>query len=279
MDPMPTTILITGANGFLARAVADQAPAHWRVIGLVRSNAAANGHPRLQRLFDSVESLAAGGEQVDGMLHLAAHIPVDMRKFDPQLVQANIELPARLIRHYPAARHVLASSVSVYGNAIPLPSSVATPAMPATPYGWSKLAAEALVQMTASHAVLRLSSIIGRGMRSGSFVPAMIAAARAGRIEVFGDGSRLQDYIDVRDAARLCIAAAQRSDSFVTLAVSGHARSNAAVARELAGLTGAAVEFSGVDASASSAYTLVGATDLGACRYSLRETLEDMVGK
>lgn len=274
---MSTTILITGAHGFLARMIASQAPPEWRLIGLVRPGSGAEAASGFEHLYRSPDAVAGSGAQVDAVLHLAACIPRDMRQVDPQLVAVNVELPAQLIRHLPAARHVLASSVSVYPPPPSLPVSIASPTLPTTPYGWSKLAAEYLVRTTASHAVLRLSSIIGRDMRDGPFIPSAIAAAMTGTITVYGDGSRTQDYIDVRDAARMCIAAVQRTDSFVTLAVSGQAHSNAQVANALSRLTGATIRFAGEDLSTSYAYTLAGAVDLGACLHSLDETLEYMV--
>lgn len=275
---MPATVLITGANGFLARSVAALAPTSWRLAGLVRpGSGTAHRVTALQAHYDSVDALIEGESRVDAVLHLAACIPRDLHQFDPRLAEVNVELPARLLREFPNARHVLASSVSVLASGTRLPLEVSSPTIPQTPYGWSKLAAENLVRMARSHAVLRLSSIIGAGMRPNSFVPTALIAARSGRIVVFGDGSRLQDYIDVRDAARMCIAATQREDNMVTLAVSGRSYSNAHVARELARLTGARIEFAGEDASASFAYTQAGAVDLGPCQHSLRETLEDMV--
>lgn len=275
---MPT-ILITGANGFLARTVASLAPPDWRMLALVRAANAPDAGTHWHSLHDSIDVLAAAERRIDVVLHLAARIPVDMQQSDPELVASNVALPTQLLMQYPDARHVLASSVAVFGHPASLPLSMATAPAPTTAYGWSKLAAENLVRMSRSHAVLRLSSIIGRGMRAGSFVPTVVAAARSGRITVHGDGSRMQDYIDVRDAARMCIAAAQRQDNFVTLAVSGRAHSNREVASELATLTGAEIEFTGHDASASFVYTMAGAVALGPSRYALHETLEQMVAE
>lgn len=272
---MPTSVLITGANGFLARAVAAVAPPDWRLLGLLRPGSAAT-EGRWHAVHERLETLQEAGS-VDAVLHLAARIPADMRRFEPELIAANVMLPAQLLQRFPDARHVLASSVAVYGVPATLPLAADTPPSPATPYGWSKLAAEHVLRMAPRHAILRLSSIIGRGMRPGSFIPAAVAAAKGGRIGVHGDGSRVQDYIDVRDAARMCVAAVVREDNFATLAVSGKAHSNAEVARMLAALCGADVVFSGTDASPSHAYTLDNAVDLGPCLVPLHETLADMV--
>lgn len=275
---MPT-ILITGANGFLARTVASLAPPDWRMLALVRAANIPNIVKHWHSLHDSIDVLAAAERRIDVVLHLAARIPIDMQQSDPELIASNVVLPAQLLMQYPDARHVLASSVAVFGQPASLPLSMTSVPAPITAYGWSKLAAENIVRMARSHAILRLSSIIGRGMRAGSFIPAAVAAALSGRITVHGDGSRMQDYIDVRDAARMCIAAAQRQDNFVTLAVSGRAYSNREVASELATLTGAGIEFTDHDGSASFAYTMAGAVALGSCRYALHETLEQMVAE
>lgn len=276
---MPTTILITGAHGFLARSIVSQAPPHWRMVGLLRpgGGAASPGDERLEHRYDALDALHESGLAPDAVLHLAACIPRDMRQLDPRLLADNVELPACLVRRYPRARHVLASSISVYAASTVLPVSIETPAQPTTPYGWSKLAAESVARMADRHAVLRLSSIIGPGMREGSFIPSAVAAAKAGRVTLHGDGSRLQDYIDVRDAARMCIAAVERTDNFVTLGVSGRSQSNADVAAILARLTGAGIGFAGMDHSPSFTCTLAGAVELGPCAHALDETLAGMV--
>ena len=275
---MPTTLLITGANGFLARAVANAATSAWRPIGLVRPGCAdAPANTGLHGLYNSLDSLTAAEPQVDVVLHLAAWIPRVASAFDPELIAANIGLPAQLLMRYPRSRHILASSVSVYGVPVSLPISVTSPTRPCTPYGWSKLAAENLFRTADHHAILRLSSIVGRGMRAGSFIPAAVAGARAGCIQLRGDGARTQDYIDVRDAAAMCLRAASRHDNFVTLGVSGRTYNNREVAQELAAMTGAGIECFGHDDSPSFAYDLADAVELGPCTFPLRDTLQDMV--
>ena len=271
---MSKTVLITGANGFLAREVAAQAPDHWQCLGLVRRSSRMGGDATV---CDSVESLLETGCQPDTVLHLAAHIPRDAHAGDPALVTANVLLPAQLLAAYPAARHVLASSVSVYGAPGSLPLRTDTPTRGSTPYAHSKLAAEHLVRLAGRYAILRFSSILGPGMRAGSFVPTALAAARGGLVTVYGDGTRRQDYIDVRDAARMCIAAAEHDDNFTTLAVAARSHSNLDIAQALAALTGAEIRFAGEDASPSFVYTLDGAIDLGPCRHGLTETLGRMV--
>ena len=270
---MPKTVLITGANGFLARAL-HPLLADWRLHALVRPGSRPPGD--WDGVHDHVEAASAAADY-DAVLHLAACIPADMRVRDPELLRTNVMLPAALVLAHPRARHVLASSVSVYGVPTALPLTVTSPTAANTPYGLSKLAAESVVAQAASHAVLRLSSLVGPGMRERTFVPSLLRAARGGTLTVFGDGTRLQDYIDVRDAAEQCRQALLRDDSFTTLAVSGEARSNAQVAADVAALTGAQVRFDGVDASPSYCYSYDGAIRLAPSRHALPETLREML--
>jgi nucleoside-diphosphate-sugar epimerase len=277
---MSTTILITGANGFLARAVAGIAGDAWRLIGLVRrGGVTTTAGTRWHGLYDSIDLLCSEQPKVDVVLHLAAWIPPIAGQFAPELIAANVGLPSQLVMRYPQARHVLASSASVYGMPAALPLSAASPVQPCSPYGWSKLAAENLIRTVDHYSILRLSSIIGRDMRAGSFIPTAVAAAQAGSILLRGDGSRTQDYIDVSDAANMCLQAAARQDNFLTLAVSGSAHTNRDVAEQLAGMTGARIQFDGSDDSPSFAYTLADATALGPCRIALQQTLRNMLSE
>jgi UDP-glucose 4-epimerase len=272
---MRKAVLITGANGFLARALARRFPPHWRPFGLVRpgTDLPAAGYEQVHRSLDAV----AGGLAPDVVLHLAARIP-DRSDPDPADLHAvNVDLVDDLLRRFPAARHVLASSVSVYGEPEALPLTVASPTRGATPYAASKIEAERRVGAVERNAILRFSSLIGPGRKNGSFVPTAVAGARDGVIRLHGDGSRLQDYLDIDDAAAMCARAADDDANFLALAVSGRAHANADVARLLAELTGARIEYAGTDSSPSFAYDLAGSHPLGVVARPLRATLARML--
>lgn len=272
---MPRNVLITGANGFLARALAKQIPSDWRAHALVRPGGA-NASPVFPSVHDSLASLLAS-EDVDTVIHLAARIPDKANPEPDDLRRVNVELVEHLLDRYPAARHVHASSVSVYGTPVSLPLTVASPPNEPGPYGLSKLEAERLIAATNRHAILRFSSLIGVGMKTGSFVPAAVAGARRGAIRILGDGRRLQDYLDIDDAAAMCLQAATSEDSFTALAVSGNSHSNLEVARILSELTGAGIVLEGSDASPSFVYDTAGESRIGPARKPLRQTLTEMV--
>jgi len=270
-----TRVLITGAAGFLARTVARIAPAHWSLVGLVRSRSSA-AFPRYERIHDSLTTLPAS-DQLDCVLHLAASIPSKGVPVPTEMRDVNVGLVGDLIARYPSARHVLASSVSVYGTPVSLPLTVDSESVDPGPYGISKLDAERLIERVQHHAVLRFTSLIGTGMRADSFIPAAIAGARLGTIRVYGDGRRLQDYLAVEDAAAMCIQAAESTASFRALGVSGRSYSNLEVAELLAGFTGASVVFHGADDSPSFAYDIGGERHIGPAHRELPETLSEMV--
>lgn len=278
-DPIASekTLLITGVAGFLAQAVIALASADWRIIGLGRKPTTLTAG--ICDYHDSVESVISSRHRIDAVLHTAAVIPRAFSSHPPGLIETNIILPARIVAAFPNARHVLASSVAVYGNQGAAVIDVDSLPKAEHAYGLSKVAAESIMRMTESYAILRLTSIIGVGMRREAFIPTAVAAARAGQITLFGDGSRLQDYLDVRDAALQCLAALERHDSFTTLAVSGKSYSNIQVATVLAKLTGAGINFVGTDPSPSSTYSRKGSVELAPLCYELDDTLSAMVNE
>lgn len=269
-------VLITGANGFLARSLARQMHGEWHMIGLVRPEA---GLPsNCHATYDSIDNLISDCGAVDVVMHLAARIPSRQNTEPADLVATNVDLVATLVKAYPAARHVLASSVSVYGIPKSLPITITTSPNQPNSYGLSKLAAEQRVHKASSYSIIRFSSLIGVGMKSGTFIPTIISAARLGKIELIGNGERLQNYLDIDDAASICIQAAASKQSFVALGVSHHSYSNNYVAALVAELTGASISRCGEDPSPSYVYETKGAVELGRPFISLKESLIKILG-
>lgn len=270
------TVLVTGANGFLACAVARRLPAGWTTIALIRAGSAPPAGP-YGRVYASAEALLADVPKLDVVLHLAARIPNQLEPRPGDLNVVNLELPARLADAYPAARHVLASSVSIYGVPLELPITVDTPPRQACAYGQSKQAAEQRLQNLPHRAIIRFSSIIGPRMKGGSFIPAAVEAARKGRITLFGSGQRRQNYVDVEDAADMCLQAMCSPVNFLSLGVSARSYSNRQVAELLAQLTGASVVCEGHDNSPSYDYASPTPDWLAPARIALPETLKRML--
>lgn len=270
-------MLITGANGFLASSVIKNVSNNWTLVALVRPGTSAP--ERFKVAYQSIDSLLSDLGHVDVVMHLAACIPRPIESTPDDLMPVNVGLVEKLVSAYPQAFHLLASSVSVFGTPTSLPITIKTPPNQPTAYGISKLKAEEIVNKTKRHAIIRFSSIIGRSMRTGSFIPTLVSSAKNGVIHLYGEGDRQQNYIDVDDAAQMCLNAISNQQSILRLGVSDRSYSNLEVARILASLTGAVIKKSGIDFSPSYVYDLNDSVQLDRPHLSLIKSLQKMVLK
>jgi len=223
-------VLITGGNGFLGRHVA---PLFRDSDCVFLMSPGSTGNDHLEgSCYDSVDDLVLAISSVDVVIHLAAFIPYgSMNEPSSQLHEVNVELTQHLANAYPTARWVFASSVSVYGTANDAVITTRTVATPDNLYGQSKHEAELIVEQLQNAAIIRFSSIIGKGMKPVSMIPKWIDQARnEKRIGVWGKGTRTQNYLDVRDAATLVHLLALKDWMGVTLGVSPKEYTNAQVA-------------------------------------------------
>jgi UDP-glucuronate 4-epimerase len=162
-------------------------------------------------------------EDVDVVFHLAAEPGVRTswgRRFD-RFVHNNVEATQRLLEALhrgPRIRLVYASSSSVYGESERLPTHEDAAPRPLSPYGVTKLAGEQLCRVYhVNHGVdtvaLRFFTVYGPRQRPDmAFRRFCEAAARGGRIELFGDGRQSRDFTYVGDVVT-AIRAAATSDA------------------------------------------------------------------
>ena len=270
-------LLVTGANGFLGQALKALLPKTWDVVGLARGTCGTQSPDAFPITYFTLDSLLANENTFDGVMHLAAQIR-EPATGPAGFLPSNVDLCSRLVQAFPKARHVLASSVSVYGPPVAGAITVATPCYPDQPYGRSKLAAEFLIGISQDHAVIRFSSLLGAGMNAQTFIPRIIADARTHkRITLHGGGERQQNYLDVRDAAAMCLTAMQMSGNFVTLGVGSRSWSNREMAEMVASRLEAEIVHAGADDSPSSVYSLIGCEQLGHTMRPIGTTLDWLV--
>lgn len=276
-------ILITGANGYLAKFIIDLLKhGSAELVALVKPESVFNQNEnKFSKVYYDLDSLLAGESRFSKIFHLAAFIPYGKTNVpNREFINTNILQTTRLVCAYPDAFFVYTSSVAVYGNPKVLPLTIESPLAEVDLYGLSKLAGEAAVKNQPHHGIIRFASIIGPGMKMNSFVPKIIEqASTTGLIRIFGDGSRMQNYIDVRDAARLCVTCSGSDNNVITIGVSDRSYSNREVAGMVAQITGARVEFSGTDAGFSFCYDNGDLYDHLHFRpaYQLEQTLQDMI--
>lgn len=250
----PGRVLITGASGFLGRAVsAGFESAGHHVTGTSTSGRDSTTALDLNRPEQVARILETSRPNL--IIHLAGIQSMRDSWEDPEKTfRVNTGGTAALLReverHVPEAHFVLASTAAVYGNPSgSQPFTEADPIKPRSPYGASKAAAEVLVLEAAARTglpvtIARLFNQIGPDQPAGQ-VPAGFAtavaraeAAREGRVVLeVGDPAKARDFTDTRDTARALMLIAEHRVTGRLNICSGQTHSLARVIRGLSGLT------------------------------------------
>ena len=220
-----TTVLVTGASGFVGRNLVLSAPADWTVLAMYRNAAdfpaflARHGLARVEAVpcdLTSAEQVGALGRRVpahvDVIVHLAANGDPAVSVTDPHgdLLAGPGTLVALLSR-VTCDRLVYFSSGAVYSG---LKGTVGpdVPVSPTLPYAIGKQAAEQYVRFFRKAERVRESATILRFFGAyGPHEPARKIYSRLVRwastpgdepFEVRGDGKNLIDAMYVDDTAR-----------------------------------------------------------------------------
>ena len=226
-----TSVLLTGAAGFIGSHVADLLLKNGsEVLGVdaltenydpavkLRNIAPLSGHPKFSFVSDDlatadVDALLSG---VDAVIHLAAEPGVSKSwgEMFTSYVDRNVLSTQRLLEASAKCgvpRLVYASSSSVYGPTN-RPMRESDRLAPLSPYGVSKLAGECLVGAYAherglSTVSLRFFSVYGPRQRPDMAIHRFVEALLDGRqVELYGDRVQLRDFTYVEDVARAVVA-------------------------------------------------------------------------
>lgn len=196
--------VILGGTGFIGRALKRELEGRNLQAQVLGSRdldlSAAGAH----------EALA---ERLDSDVLLVASFRASAKLEQWERFSADIAMAANVARaleaRAPGAACFL-SSTAVYGNArTNLAVDEKTVVSPESLYGISKASAEDLLRLSAARAkvplaILRPGMVYGPGDASEAYGPArFIRQARAGAVELFGDGSELRDNLFVDDLARM----------------------------------------------------------------------------
>jgi len=222
------SIVITGGAGFIGSALVHAlvgGGAEVAIIDDLSTGTMANVHPAAGfRCLDITRpGLAAAIDQVrpDAIIHLAAQVSVSASIADPEHDRhVNVDGTRAVAEAAVAAgarRVLFASSAAVYGEPVSLPLVEDGPTRPAVPYGFSKLAAEAVLADVlrpagVDFACLRLANVYGPRQRAdgegGAVAEFASRMAAGGSPKIYGSGRQTRDFVYVADVAAAFLAAA-----------------------------------------------------------------------
>jgi UDP-glucose 4-epimerase len=221
-------VLVTGAAGYLGQVVLGQLlRGGHKPIGLVH-----RARPEIEGVIwrpgdvRDLSSLREVTEDVDGVIHLAARTAPGRPTLGYQTNVGGVLNLLEVLSERPgfAPSLVHASTMSVYGPMARQPIGEDTPTDPRNPYIASKLAAEQAIGWEAATGALgavtlRLGAVAGgvgaHGDRDDGRLIARACAVAAGRIrklDVYGDGGTVRDFVHVVDAADALVAALAAGD-------------------------------------------------------------------
>jgi nucleoside-diphosphate-sugar epimerase len=209
-------LLVTGASGFLAKAVASAAAARgWMVAGTSRRTL-----PTFSGEVSHPSALASliGRFAPDAVFHGAGPADVSRSVVAPREdflanLQPLLELLETLRLAKSRARVVLPSSAAVHGDPATLPITESSPVAPLSPYGFHKVAAELLLrEYRELHGLetrtLRVFSVFGVAQERQLLRDLFLRARdlRGETLLLDGTGNEARDYLPVAEVSEIVLA-------------------------------------------------------------------------
>jgi nucleoside-diphosphate-sugar epimerase len=198
-------IAITGVSGFVGGAIAGHlAHLGHQVIGVSRTGSVAADLTAL----DFADQVAAATPPCEAIVHCGASLEKDYLSQSMLLCNAvGTQSVLRLASLWKCKMLFYMSSVPVIGIPRIVPIDEEHPTAPTTGYHTAKLLGEQLVTLAGSATLrtlsYRLSAPIGPRMPQNRILFTFVRQAlRNEAIRIAGQGTRTQNYVDVRDIAR-----------------------------------------------------------------------------
>lgn len=228
----PQRWVVLGGRGFIGTHLVSAilAAGHFvRCFGRPHLSALGDSHasnPRYELFegdFVSEADIAEAMKDCDICFHLVSTTLPKSSNLDPVFdIETNLLGTVRLLAHAQKCgvkKIVFVSSGgTVYGPPLSVPISEDHPTNPVCSYGITKLAIEKYLGMfhnlhDLDYAVLRLANPFGAGQRTHSSQGAVAVflgkALRGDKIEIWGDGSVVRDYVHIDDVVSALLLATQ----------------------------------------------------------------------
>ena len=205
MSPTLKSVLVTGANGFVGKAVtASLERDGWDVIRTARSTGDCRGM-KIDFESPSFFSDLCAVPRVDAIVHLATRVGFGSNSLQ-ELFLANVAATAALVamaKHMNA--HFVFASAALVAGASACHIGRATADNPDSPYMSSKLLAEHVIQASGvKAAILRIGGVFGLNGPNHLGINRAIQSVLEGNPPIVsGDGRVLRNYIYVKDVAAI----------------------------------------------------------------------------
>lgn len=228
--------LVLGGKGFVGSHLVDALLAKGHQVrifdrpGPALLEEASSNHPNLETLegdFANEDDVAAAVADCDICFHLISTTLPRSSNLDPAFdIQTNLIGSVKLLQQavLKGVKKVifLSSGGTVYGPAQHLPIAETHPTNPICSYGITKLAVEKYLCLFhqlhgLDFMILRVSNLYGERQRiiaSQGAIAVFLGRALLGeRIEVWGDGTVVRDYIHISDTIAAMLAAMNYQDT------------------------------------------------------------------
>lgn len=245
-------ILITGISGFLGRNLIKRLNQH-ELFGLDIQEDIIEG----VKVFSS-STLEKLDLNVDVVVICHAAVASGTEVLSNNLLfDVNVSLTEKIVNKFKDAFVVYVSTASIYDINLELVYENST-INPQSQYAISKFWGEKVVLNNKRSTSIRLSSLYGIGMKENTLIPNYInQALENDSIQVWGRGSRLQNYIHVDDVAHYISLIIENQEKFygkLFLGVSKKEYSNLQIAQIIAQITKSEIKFVNEDNSKSFCY-------------------------
>ncbi len=188
-------IWLTGASGFLGRAVSREAAQYGHDIATLTRR------PDNQGWVDPIPKDAT-------CIHLAADNIVTQTDDNADSIVAQSQALVDGLLRADVGRIVFASSAAIYGDRDERPHSETDPPRPQGRYAKAKVAVERLLALAGGHAWARIANVYGPGMSAANVLSDCLAQLDGDGPIVVRDPNPVRDYIHVSDVARGLLALA-----------------------------------------------------------------------
>ncbi len=207
---MNRTILITGVNGFVGKAIASNLSVDNHVIGIGRNSTNATGldieyYSVDISDFNSFDSIP-NTSPIEVIVHCAAAISND--NMNPSLIDTNVrgvDYLMKFAKKCKCKKFVYISSLPIIGIPQIYPITEEHPVYPKSVYHLTKYFGELMIKSLSNDmdiVILRLPSPVGAEMPMNKIFTVFIKQCLNNEpMNLLGHGGRMQNYINVKDIA------------------------------------------------------------------------------